>query len=182
MSIDPESERGELAQWLIRLRRNARLSQRNLAELAEVSLATIRDIELGKQRRPRPDTLRLLARGVATDVAGEVGDKALRRAYRILASAAGYAEMAFGREPWDETLDHAERPSWLLSPDLVGEQEARRADWDEAQVLTELLVNGFVAMPTADRKFVLNTLRALVERFGWDPTSTDPNPAPELDS
>src|SRR5687768_2404005 len=46
------------------LREQARISQRRLATVSGVSHSTIRDIELGKQTKPRPETLRLLAAGL----------------------------------------------------------------------------------------------------------------------
>jgi transcriptional regulator with XRE-family HTH domain len=70
-----DRERGALAHVLIGMRKRAGLSQRRLADAAGISQATIRDIETGKQRKPRWDTLRMLARGVDLALDGD-GDAA----------------------------------------------------------------------------------------------------------
>jgi DNA-binding SARP family transcriptional activator len=54
---------GELVR---RLRREAGLTQQELAERAEVSLRTLRDIEVGRVRRPRAGSLRRLAAALPT--------------------------------------------------------------------------------------------------------------------
>jgi transcriptional regulator with XRE-family HTH domain len=90
MSTEPEAERGQLAIILIRARKAARLSQRDLATLSGVSLATIRDIELGEQRRPKPDTIGALARGLTTRSDGSVSDQHLISAYSELMATVGY--------------------------------------------------------------------------------------------
>lgn len=75
-----------LAQRIAQLRRARRLTQPELAELANVSVGYIGHIEVGK-RRPTPEVLRAIARALDAD-------------FNELAMLAGYADTAPTGEGW----------------------------------------------------------------------------------
>src|SRR5258708_3832258 len=52
---------GELCDLVQQLRRNAGLTQRELADRAGMSVAGLRDVEQGRVKRPRVSTLRRIA-------------------------------------------------------------------------------------------------------------------------
>lgn len=80
-----------LSDELIALRQRSRISQRDLARLTGVSEGTIKNIEAGQNTQPRPQTLRALADGLATDGAGNKDESLAEEYYDRLATAAGYA-------------------------------------------------------------------------------------------
>ena len=88
-NIDPSDVRSVLPV----LRAQVRLSQAALAELAGLARSAVSAIERGTSR-PKADTLRLLARGLATDALGVVDAERERVAYNRLMRAAGYIEDA----------------------------------------------------------------------------------------
>lgn len=75
-----------LAQRIAQLRRARRLTQPELADLANVSVGYIGHIEVGK-RRPTPEVLRAIARALDAD-------------YNELAMLAGYADTVLTGEGW----------------------------------------------------------------------------------
>jgi transcriptional regulator with XRE-family HTH domain len=85
-----EEQHSALGEELRRVRADARIrSQEELAKLSGVSRQTIKLAELGRSR-PKADTLLLLARGAATDTAGEVHEDLMDAYFRRLMRAAGY--------------------------------------------------------------------------------------------
>src|SRR4030095_7828628 len=81
-----------LGEVLAILRKRARLSQRELSRLSEISYTQIGDLERGRGGKPSPLTLRALARGLATDAFLDAGYDPVRADafYRQLMDAAGY--------------------------------------------------------------------------------------------
>lgn len=83
------SDRDDLSEELRRLRDEHRIrSQAELAKLSHVSQSQIKLIEAGKTAT-KPSTLMLLARGLATDHAGNVDGRRAEAIYERLMSAAG---------------------------------------------------------------------------------------------
>lgn len=78
---------------LPRLRDRARLSQKRLGELAGVARSAVAAIEQGKTR-PKADTLRLIAIGLATDEGGHNDPELTTGYYAQLMQAAGYTDPA----------------------------------------------------------------------------------------
>jgi DNA-binding SARP family transcriptional activator/DNA-binding XRE family transcriptional regulator len=76
-------EATDLSELIRRQRTAAALTQRQLAELSGVSLAMIRDIEQGRTLRPRPASLRRLARVLSIAESGDASrrDRRQRRAH-----------------------------------------------------------------------------------------------------
>jgi transcriptional regulator with XRE-family HTH domain len=73
------------------LRSKAGLSRRQLAIQSGVSDGTIKLIESGSSERPHPETLRLLASGLATHrLAGRADPEQAEAIYATLMAAAGY--------------------------------------------------------------------------------------------
>ena len=63
-------DRGADVGSLVRIRRRAAgLTQRELADLAQVSLGTVRDLEQGRTHRPRPGSMTRLAGALGLDAA-----------------------------------------------------------------------------------------------------------------
>lgn len=90
-------ERDVLGTTLAETRKRRGMSQRKLAELSGISNTMIASIERGRGSRgsapvrPSPDTLRLLAAGLSTDLLdGHVDDAARAFHYERLMRAAGY--------------------------------------------------------------------------------------------
>lgn len=88
-----------LARALKRLRRRTRLSQRTLAKQSGIAFTTIQGIEDERRAytrpvKPNPATLRLLARGIATDPErrDRVDEGKANAAYEALMRAAGYLD------------------------------------------------------------------------------------------
>lgn len=71
---------------LRRYRKAARLSREELAELSDVSARAIADLELGKTRRPRVDTVSLLANALQLTDADREKFKAAVRGFAAMAS------------------------------------------------------------------------------------------------
>lgn len=89
MSVGNVSQREALSLEFKLLRREARITQQALYAISGVGTTTIKDIERGAAI-PKPDTLRLLAEGFATDGAGNRCEAKARRYYNRLMLAAGY--------------------------------------------------------------------------------------------
>lgn len=66
VAIEPVSSAAQVrfGQLLRRFRAHSGLTQQELADLSTISVRAIRDLEHGKARRPRPDTVRLIADGL----------------------------------------------------------------------------------------------------------------------
>ena len=82
----------DLADLLILLRRRARMSQRALSRASGISYTQIGDMERGQGGQPAPQTLRSLARGLATDALDltDVDQTKADADYAQLMQAAGY--------------------------------------------------------------------------------------------
>ncbi|MFE3461001.1 helix-turn-helix domain-containing protein [Nocardiopsis aegyptia] len=91
--VNINDENPTLSRLIRRYRARAGLTQRQLADFSTVSVRTIRDLEHGRARRPRGETVRLVADGLQLNereragleltagcqvVAAEPGDEALR--------------------------------------------------------------------------------------------------------
>ncbi|GAA4445072.1 hypothetical protein GCM10023148_51990 [Actinokineospora soli] len=59
-----EATETEFGRLLRRHRERVGLTQRELADLSTISVRAIRDLEQGRARKPRPDTVRLIADGL----------------------------------------------------------------------------------------------------------------------
>jgi transcriptional regulator with XRE-family HTH domain len=129
-----------VAETLKNLRRRARLSQKELAGLSGVSDAAIGLIERGKSH-PQPDTLRLLSKGLATDVDGNLDSDRAEDLAEELMLAAGYLHpRSSGRElkPEDRVNDAlARHPNIRISLAQAGPD----LDDDDAEMIV-----GFIDM------------------------------------
>lgn len=103
-----------LASELIRLRTDAHLSQRRLAELAGVSNTAISALESRHAPPPHPSALMKLANGLATSGSGALDERRAESRYLALMRAAGYlppeiedqAEETVRRSIIEEHLGH----------------------------------------------------------------------------
>jgi transcriptional regulator with XRE-family HTH domain len=101
---------GAIGDTLRALRERAGLTRAELAELAAVSESTVKSIEYRDSERPRPETLRSLARGLATSrMTGRIDAEQAERLYAGLLHSAGYAA---------ETTSESARQLAELPPDL----------------------------------------------------------------
>jgi transcriptional regulator with XRE-family HTH domain len=169
MADSEEGERGTLAAALVALRTGAGLSQRGLAEVTGVSQGTIRDIETGKQRKPRWDTLRMLADGVALGQQGVSGDRLAGAAYRTLLEAAGHPESDPAlRTESDPGVDcafhffHEFMRQGTPQGDAAGTSMSQ--DWRLARVLERIQL-GMPLARGAERAMILEILNAIAERL-----------------
>jgi transcriptional regulator with XRE-family HTH domain len=82
----------DLGATLAAIRQRARMSQRELSRVSDVSYTQIGDLERGTGGNPSPLTLRALAKGLATDAFLTEGYEPIRADafYRQLMDAAGY--------------------------------------------------------------------------------------------
>jgi transcriptional regulator with XRE-family HTH domain len=87
-----DNRQSQLGSLLELLRRRARMSQRELSRASGISYTQIGDLERGDSLNPSPQTLRSLARGLATDNFSPEGYDAVREDafYRQLMDSAGY--------------------------------------------------------------------------------------------
>ena len=140
-----------LTRVLPALRREARLSQVQLAELAGVARSAVSGIERGATR-PKADTLRLLADGLATDGTGVHHPDQAAAFYLRLMRAAGYIEAAPPSEPLrprpveDLTEEEVAEALTRLSQDrsLSAQFLAVAGNWQQMSVPAQRAVlNGF---------------------------------------
>lgn len=160
-----DQQRGNLADELRGWRRRARLSQRDLAKLSSISQGTIRDIETGKQTRPKLDTLRLLARAIATGEDRVTDEEAAHLCYMRMFLAAGYDAAPPERPPLPANLSPFflhDRSLELDSERIAREQRTQRIT-SEARRLFSLI--NLDELADADADLVLSVLRALAARF-----------------
>lgn len=103
---------------LRRLRTEARLTQEQLAERSTVSVRTIRDLERGRIRSPRPESLRLLAGvlGVSGPELTEFEELGRREYWRKRGSA---EEPASAPDPGGGARTHATPVPSQLPPDVT---------------------------------------------------------------
>lgn len=132
MNEQTDADARRLGETMNRLRIGQRLSQADLARLSKVSRGTISNIERAydpttkRPPRPHPDTLRLVADGLATDGRGVLHVELRDRFYAELMVAAGYDAAVFEHlDPGDTALirTEAEAQRWLAEqlgdPDLA---------------------------------------------------------------
>ena len=161
MEGDSGNNRGRLSECLAGMRRVRRLSQRQLAKLSGVSLATVRNIELGTQRNPKPETLRLLARGVVTPEDGEPATRDFWMAYVQLMRTAGYAsgvEDVLGQFH-EARISQQTIELFATLPGPTGEH-SRFIDH-----LLKRVAHALLNVSTEDRVFLETQLLLFVERF-----------------
>lgn len=149
-----------MARTLMRLRNNARLSQRDLVEVSGVSLATIRDIETGKQPRPKPDTLRLIADGLATPVGGSPAKEEALEAFSALMVGAGYVDRVEPGPFYEERVNR-EVSRMLASLSKGGSSAGLR---DIEQLMTRLQFT-LTTLPPRQHFALKGILLFLVEMF-----------------
>ncbi|MFC7615783.1 helix-turn-helix domain-containing protein [Actinokineospora soli] len=109
-----EATETEFGRLLRRHRERVGLTQRELADLSTISVRAIRDLEQGRARKPRPDTVRLIADGLRlggqarADLAAAVDHGRLPRGDydAALAPAPVAAEALVGREAEVAALVH----------------------------------------------------------------------------
>jgi len=144
--------RSPLAGVLREIRREERLSQVKLAELARVSLEPIKAIET-EGHRPKAETLRKLADGAATNGAGQRDDHKADGFYERLLVAAGYIASRHDEEP------EAQRPvDDLTDEEVVGELERRMGDREVAVSLLAT-ANDWRQLPPKAKRLILDTIR-----------------------
>ena len=119
-----------LGEMMGTLRRRARMSQRELARLCDVSYTQIGDLERGQGGFPSPLTLRSIAKGLATDAFLEQGYDPIRAdaCYRQLMDAAGY----LGGLPVDAP------PKRTDEDDVVGYLTRKTSDLAVAELLVRV--------------------------------------------
>jgi len=161
--------RGTLASALIALRQGAGLSQRGLAETSQVSQGTIRDIETGKQRKPRWDTLRMLAEGLSLAPTGAPDERLTGAAYRTLLFAAGDGDQLKAESP-SAPSDVDAHLRFLLSEGVGGRPlEEETADeiarlWKLVLVL-DRIQQGLMLADESSQAMILDILTAIAERL-----------------
>lgn len=121
---DAEREAGRLGALLQHYRRRAGLTQTQLADFSTISVRAIRDLEAGRARQPRRDTVRLLA-------------DALRLSDERRASL----EAAAGRGSVGAAVRSAEAAAAPFAPPLAAGGPLLGRD-DETRMLYELLAAG----------------------------------------
>jgi transcriptional regulator with XRE-family HTH domain len=97
-----------LADVLRSVRREVRISQKELADVSGVGESTVKGIERGEPGA-KPSTLRLLARGLATDGTGHIDPDRADRYYHRLMVAAGYDPPDEPEQPAGRTADDLRR-------------------------------------------------------------------------
>lgn len=135
-----------LAGELKSVRRDARITQQELADTSGVSRTTIKAIERGDQV-PKAETLRLIADGAATDGAGERDAGRGATFYDRLMRAAGYT-----------------RAPAAPAPQPPADPEAIMADLAHDPEIAALIVEAarkYPAMTDDQRRFFVYALRAL---------------------
>lgn len=98
MTVGNLSQRERLSTELKTLRREARITQQGLCDASGVGTTTIKDIEKAAII-PKPDTLRLLANGLATDGAGQRCESKAERYYNRLMFSAGHISALLPESP-----------------------------------------------------------------------------------
>ena len=145
----------DLPSVLAELRREVRISQVELSRLAGLSRETVNLIERD-MTRPKVDTLRRLANGLATNGAGVRNAELADGYYERLMRAAGYikADSDLGdpgplvRRPVDDLTDD----------EVVDELERRMGDREVAVSLLAA-ANNWRELPPRARRLVLDTIR-----------------------
>ena len=107
-----EASESEFGRLLRRHRERVGLTQRELADLSTISVRAIRDLEQGRARKPRPDTVRLIADGLRlggqarADLAAAVDQGRLPRGDfdAAIAPPPAVADAVIGREVEIATL------------------------------------------------------------------------------
>jgi transcriptional regulator with XRE-family HTH domain len=130
------------------IRRLRGLSQRELAEKAGVSPATVYELEVGKRPTPRPSTLRKLAEALEVEIADLIGEPAVPLAEAP--GEAGHAQtstrtieefertLAYVMEPVEaEALKEQQSVNRLVSSE--GQRQNRVVDPPEAEVAKRFL-------------------------------------------
>ena len=131
-----------LADEVKKLRIERRIgSQDVLADLSTVALATIKKLEAGTIRETRPSTLRLLARGLATDPDGTRDADRVEDIYRRLMRAAGFLPA------------ERERPAGISRDDFI-EEMARRTGRRDLAIAMSSVAWDYDEIPEAYRKIL----------------------------
>lgn len=154
-----------IATTVKRLRLRARLSQRRLAELGDISAGAIARIERGFDPKsgapvkPVPDTLRGIAKGLAATEDEPLDEAAALNIYRELLDAAGYS---FVTGP--------------ATPPQGPPAESRAANLAEITLLIEKIPAASISLADLGRgaadwddddvAFILARFRRLAEQFG----------------
>jgi transcriptional regulator with XRE-family HTH domain len=161
MTVGNLSHRERLADELRQIRREARLTQQGLASLSSVALTTIKANERG-EAISKAETLRLLARGAATDGAGDLDPSKADAYYDRLMRAAGYlGEAAPPEEP--RPVDD------LTDEEVVDELERRFGNRDVAVSLLAASKNWRNLSPRSQR-LILETVRYAAGEDDDEPT------------
>jgi transcriptional regulator with XRE-family HTH domain len=161
------AEKPDLAAILARARKLRGMSQRKLAELSGVSNTTIASLERGKGSRgsgpvkPSPETLKLLARGLAMNLlSGDVERREFVAHYTRLMESAGYSWVL--QEPETmitiETATAEERENWRYEGISLTFQIG-----DLSDELHEAIGQGHVGASVREAKFLATMLGALLE-------------------
>lgn len=135
-------------------RTRARLSQRDLAKLGELSWSTVQVVEQaakeGGKERPhtRPDTIRKLAIGLAKDADGIVDEEAFAEHYRALMRAAGHTEVV----------------GVLSDPEVLATELERLLGRHDLGVVFASAITDWNRLDLADQEFIVRAIRAGVNR------------------
>lgn len=142
MSVGNLSQRERLAAELKTIRREARITQAALSVISGVGTTRIKDIERAGPL-PKPETLRLLANGAATDGAGSRDDAKAQGYYDRMARAAGYVATEQVGEP-------------ELAEDTL-KRQIEEAFGDDARQLEDFFVQA-ASFDREDRLFIVQTV------------------------
>jgi transcriptional regulator with XRE-family HTH domain len=151
---DPDRLGGELRE----LRERSKLSQKRLGQLTGISPVRIGQIERGvdergSRPRARPETLRMLARGLAAGGGGSVDERLAGNLYERLLVAAHYAEPA-AEHPSPTGAPSDRRPAAVLDIERLEDELMRELLAVEPRQRTAIsgALRAFVtALPNADR-------------------------------
>jgi len=169
-------EKPPIAKLVKKLRTRARLSQRRLAGLSgTVSDSTIARIEHGFDRKtggpvkPEPETLRGIARGLASSDDGEIDEARAVELYRELLEVAGYTSLILDTPATNSEAVSSERAPGARDEggnSVEREIASLLARIPDASIALTDLARGSGEWGDDDREFVLGQLRLLARRYG----------------
>ena len=162
------------------LRRRARLSQRRLSELGNISAGAIArtergfDPKSGGPVKPELETLRGIAAGVLATEDGPADPAEVNQLWRQLAETAGYdlpTETSVAKSPPGKQGSDVVSSIVLLSPSITPatievEIAGLLAQIPDASIALTDLARGASNWDDDDREFVLSRLRRLAARYG----------------
>jgi transcriptional regulator with XRE-family HTH domain len=136
----------DVAEVLRSLREQSGFTRQALADLSGLSISTLKLIEYGESPKPKPDTLRMLAKGLATNrLTQRVDREQCESIYAQLMTAADYVQ---------EPPEPHEGPTEI--PDDIRDQVLELVGTDEG--LTRAILEDLARRPDENRRAALRFL------------------------